>query len=218
MRGVAAVRRSWVLLFALLLIRPATQSGAAMLTTPLTALPAFHLRLRRLRRARGLKQAYVAALLEVDQSTVSRWESGALVPEPEVAERALRLLGPAPGDDYALRRLVSTSSEPCHLVTDIDHRLLAVSRPRERDWGRPAAELLGASLWRFATPEIVEAEERLAELNWWELAAPPPVVVYTSEGCTDGLHILAGDMVWERVWLANGEPARLCVPAQADSS
>ncbi|HKX39560.1 MAG TPA: helix-turn-helix transcriptional regulator [Burkholderiaceae bacterium] len=179
---------------------------------PLTALPAFHLRLRRLRRARGLKQAYVAALLEVDQSTVSRWESGALVPEPEVAQRALRSLAAAPSDDYALRRLVCTSNEPCHLVTDVDHRLLAVSRPRECDWKRPAGDLMGTSLWRFATPEIVEAEERLVDLRWWELAAPPPVVLHTREGCTDGLHILAGDMVWERVWLANGEPARLCVP------
>ncbi|HEY9065848.1 MAG TPA: helix-turn-helix transcriptional regulator [Burkholderiaceae bacterium] len=179
---------------------------------PASPLPAFHLRLRRLRRARGLKQAYVAALLEVDQSTVSRWESGALVPEPEVAERALRSLAAGPSDDYALRRLVCTSSEPCHLVTDVDHRLLAVSRPREIDWRRSAGDLMGTSLWRFATPEIVEAEERLVELRWWELAAPPPVVLHTSEGCTDGLHILAGDMVWERVWLANGEPARLCVP------
>ena len=182
----------------------------------LTALPAFHLRLRRLRRARGLKQAYVATLLEVDQSTVSRWESGTLVPEPELAERALQALAAAASDDYALRRLVRTSSEPCHLVTDVDHRLLAVSPPRERDWQRPAVDLMGTSLWRFATPEIIEAEERLVELNWWGLAAPPPVVLHTSEGCTDGLHVLAGDMVWERVWLANGEPARLCVPWHGD--
>src|SRR5882672_11067483 len=115
---------------------------------PLTALPAFHLRLPRLRRSRGLKQAYVATLLGVDQSTVSRWESGALVPEPEVVERALRVLGAVTGDDCALRRLVRTSTEPCHLVTDTDHRLLAVSPPRERDWGRRGDGLMGTSLWR----------------------------------------------------------------------
>src|SRR5258707_3567205 len=105
---------------------------------PLTALPAFHLRLRRLRRSRGLKQAYVAALLGVEQSTVSRWETGALVPDPDVAERALRLLGARPPDDCALRRLVRTSTVPCHLVTDTDHRLLAVSPPRLREWRRRA--------------------------------------------------------------------------------
>jgi hypothetical protein len=38
------------------------------------------------------------------------------------------------------------------------------------------------------------------------------VVVHTSEGWNDGLHIRAGDMVWERVWLSSGEPARLCAP------
>jgi transcriptional regulator with XRE-family HTH domain len=181
---------------------------------PLTALPAFHLRLRRLRRARALKQAYVAALLDVEQSTVSRWETGALVPDPDVAERALRLLGARPPDDCALRRLVRTSTVPCHLVTDSDHRLLAVSPPRLREWGRRGDGLMGTSLWRFATPEIVAAEAQLGALQWWQLAAPAPVVVHTSEGWNDGLHILAGDMVWERVWLSSGEPARLCTPAR----
>ena len=181
-----------------------------MVNPPLNVLPAFHLRLRRLRRSRGLKQAYVAALLGVDQSTVSRWESGALVPEPERVEHALRMLGAAPADDCALRRLVRTSSVPCHLVTDADHRLLAVSLPRQREWMRSASELMGTSLWRFATPEIAAAEARLDALQWWEQAAPAPVVLHTSEGWTDGLHILEGDMVWERVWLSSGEPARLC--------
>jgi transcriptional regulator with XRE-family HTH domain len=179
---------------------------------PLTVLPAFHLRLRRLRRSRGLKQAYVATLLGVDQSTVSRWESGSLVPEPEQIERTLQLLAGTPPDDCALRRLVRTSSVACHLVTDADHRLLAVSLPRQREWERSAAELMGTSLWRFATPEIAAAEARLDALHWWDVAAPAPVVVHTSEAWTDGLHILEGDMVWERVWLASGEPARLCTP------
>lgn len=184
-----------------------------MNTTP-TALPAFHLRLRRLRRSRALKQAYVAALLDVDQSTVSRWESGALVPEQPVAERVLALLGAARADDCALRRLVRTSSVPCHLVTDTDHRLLAVSPPREREWQRAAGDLMGTSLWRFATPEIIEAESRLGALQWWDEVAPAPVVLHTSEGRVEGLRIVEGDMVWERVWLANGEPARLCAPVQ----
>jgi transcriptional regulator with XRE-family HTH domain len=167
-----------------------------------------------LRRARALKHAYVAALLDVEQSTVSRWETGALVPDPDVAERALRLLGARPPDDCALRRLVRTSTVPCHLVTDSDHRLLAVSPPRLREWGRRGDGLMGTSLWRFATPEIVAAEAQLSALQWWQLAAPAPVVVHTSEGWNDGLHILAGDMVWERVWLSSGEPARLCTPAR----
>jgi hypothetical protein len=142
--------------------------------------------------------------------TVSRWESGALVPEPALIERSLRLLGAAAPDDCALRRLVRSSTAPCHLVTDADHRLLAVSPARQHEWLRPADELMGTSLWRFATPEIVAAEVQLDTLHWWEIAAPAPVVVHTREAWSDGLHILAGDMVGERVWLASGEPARLC--------
>jgi transcriptional regulator with XRE-family HTH domain len=181
-------------------------------TPSLTPLPDFPLRLRRLRRARGFKQAYVAALLGIDQSTVSRWEAGTLAPDADLMERALQVLGSVPADDCALRRLVRSSSVACHLVTDADHRLLAVSEPRQREWERPAAELMGTSLWRFATPEIAAAEAELDALQWWDLAAPSPVVLHTREAWTDGLHILEGDMVWERVWLASGEPARLCMP------
>jgi len=107
---------------------------------------------------------------------------------------------------------VRTSREPCHLVTDTDHRLLAVSPAREREWGRPAAELIGQSLWRFATPEIVQAKAKLGARLWWDVPAPAPVIVNTSAGCTEGLHIVAGLLVCERVWLACGEPARLCMP------
>jgi len=188
------------------------------MTFALTVFPAFHLRLRRLRRLRALKQAYVAAVLGVDQSTVSRWESGTLVPEQDVIEQVLRLLGGTPPDDCALRRLVRTSSLPMHLVTDTDHRLLAASPARLQEWRRPTADLMGTSLWRFATPEIQAAESRLEQSRWWDDAAPAPVRLHTRAALTDGLHIVGGAMLWERVWLASGEPARLCTSAVAGAA
>jgi transcriptional regulator with XRE-family HTH domain len=179
------------------------------------AWPDFHLRLKRGRRLRGLKQSYIAAMLDVDQATVSRWESGALRPLAHQAQAALRLLGATVAADEALIRLVRTSSLCVHLVGDEDHRLLAFSASRKRQWGRVAERLLGESLWRFATPEIVEAEQRLAACGWWNQALPQAVRVATTGQVRGGLRFVSGFMQWERLWLASGEPVRLCTTLTA---
>lgn len=180
-------------------------------TPAATMLPHPGLRLRRLRRLRGIKQSAMAEMAGVTQATVSRWEKGALRPDPHVVETVLRHLARSrPGSgDAALRRLVESSRAPVHLVTDVDHRLLAASPARVREWNRDCAGLLGTSLWRFATPGIQQAEQGLAQCGWWEEECADPVEVRTGPG-TAGLTIRAGLMVWERIYLADGTPARLC--------
>ena len=174
------------------------------------ALPGFGARLRRLRRSCGVKQAHVARLAGVDQATVSRWERGTVRPSRERAEAVLRALRPDRPDDAALRRLVESSSLVVHLVTDADHVLLAASRGREAEWGRSAASLRGRSLWPAASPGIRAAEAALEPAGWWEAAAPPPVTLELDAHENGFLPIVAGRMTWERVWLADGRPARLC--------
>jgi len=129
---------------------------------------------------------------------------------PQVMDYLLQTLSQAPAHDAALRRLVECCTQPVHLVTDIDHRLLAASASREHMWGIDASDLLHTSLWKFATEDIVRAESSLHYHGWWEQEAPEPVVVELKATQTAGLHIPCGTMVWERVWLSNGTPARLC--------
>lgn len=174
------------------------------------ALPSLHLRLRRMRRLCGIKQLNVAMSMNVDQSTVSSWELGERVPSKADSGRLLKVLTPAHCDDSALRRLVESSLQPVHLISDIDHRLLAASKPREARWQRAASQLRGQSLWRFATAQIQGAEASLAPLGWWDSNDPRPVHFWTSASKQDALHIQAGELCWERVWLASGEPGRLC--------
>lgn len=181
------------------------------MTTP--HLPDFGARLRRIRRLRGVKQAAVATLAGVCQTTVSRWEAGAITPDPATAHDVLRAMAAAPTDDRALRRLVEGSTLSTHLVTDIDHRLLAASPGRVAEWRRPAADLLGVSLWCFATTEIAAAEQSLGADGWWERSAPPSVTVWTGDRDASDLRIVAGWMTWERVYLNDGTPARLCTSA-----
>jgi transcriptional regulator with XRE-family HTH domain len=177
---------------------------------PITGLPGFGPRLRRLRRQRGLKQGHVAEIAGVCQTTVSRWEAGQIEPAPALAAAVLQRLTRGLPQDRALRRLVESSSQIVHLVTDIDHRLLAASPAREADWAAKAAPYLGQSLWRFATAAIVRAEQSLTDLGWWETQAPAPVRVEISDGRVDEIRIRPGLMLWERLWLADGTPARLC--------
>lgn len=181
-------------------------------------LPALGARLRRLRQLQRVKQDGVARLCGVSQGTVSRWESGVLQPPPAQVRRIFDALRGRPVQDAALKRLVETSPLHLHLVTDLDHELLAASGPRQRWWGTDTMPaLLHTSLWRYATREIVEVEMRLEDLGWWEQPDPAPVRVPLSGREHAGLPIQAGVMVWERVWLASGLPARLCTtwPAAA---
>jgi len=173
-------------------------------------LPSFGQRLRRLRRSKALKQDAVARLASVNQATVSRWEAGTLQPSARAMQAVLQLLASLPTQDAALQRLVQHCSQPAHLVTDVDHRLLAASLPRQQIWGVSAHSLLQTSLWRFATDDIAAAEASLAASGWWEQEAPAPVTVQVRTARTQGLQIRPSTMLWERVWLANGLPARLC--------
>lgn len=166
--------------------------------------------LRAFRQARRMKQAHLAELLGVDQATVSRWERGGASPG-EAARRGLRTLlaaDPRTASDAVLRRLVETSALPVHLVCDLTHALLAASPAREREWGRGAGELLGTPLFRFATPAIEAAERRLSASGWHE-GPSAAAVLATGAGRHPELRIAAGTLLWERLPLGDGRPARL---------
>ncbi len=173
-------------------------------------LPSPGARIRRLRRLRGIKQSDLAQRLDVAQTTVSRWESGTWRPSEADLARALSALQGAPSLDSALRRLIDASSLAMHLIHDSDHRLIAASPVRDRQWRGRTSHHIGRPLWGYATDAIIAAEAALEARGWWDLAAPEPVVVVTGAGGGGDITIVPGRMVWERVWLSDGSPARLC--------
>jgi transcriptional regulator with XRE-family HTH domain len=166
--------------------------------------------LRRYRRLNNIKQAHLAELLAVSQGTVSRWESGAHEPEPIHRERIARLIAArtGPDADAALKRLVSTSRLAVHLVCDATHRLLAASPARASAWTGGAEAWLGASLWPFASPEIVAAEQGLAAGGWFER----PFQALTFETGGNGsaeVPVRPARLRWETLPLADGRVGRL---------
>jgi hypothetical protein len=88
--------------------------------------------------------------------------------------------------------------------------LLAASASRLEQWGVTAGEIYGQSLWQFASDEIIQTEEMLDQLGWWNGGPVPPVRVALREADT-GIRIAGGAMIWERIYLADGTPVRLCL-------
>ena len=166
--------------------------------------------LRRFRRLNGIKQSHFAEMLGVSQGSVSRWESGAHEPEAVHHDRIVALIAAHAGSDAdrALKRLVETSSLPVHLICDATHRLLAASPARAVQWNATAADLLGSSLWRFASAEIVAAEERLADQGWYERACQR-LRFRTGHNGSDLVTVFPSLMQWETIPLADGRTGRL---------
>lgn len=171
--------------------------------------PAFGSRLKRLRRATGLKQAALAQMLRVDQATVSRWENCLQTPSAEQQTEVFTALSNQRAEDAALKRLVDTSRQCLHLVDEASHECLAYSSSRAKDWSASQRSLLGVSLWQFATDEIRQAESELAAEGWWDVQTPEPKAFVTSRAVHDRITISAGQIVWERLYLSDGTPVRL---------
>jgi transcriptional regulator with XRE-family HTH domain len=176
---------------------------------PRPALPG--VALRRWRLLHRVKQAHAAALFKVTQSTISRWESGVQAMDPLAHETLEQLLAARldAAADQALARLVRESSRPVHLICDLTHRLLACSPSRAAQFASPVSELLGRSLWRFATPQIISTEFALAESGWREAFAPPALEFMTGDNDSSLVPIRQGLCRWTRIPLSDGTAARL---------
>jgi transcriptional regulator with XRE-family HTH domain len=166
--------------------------------------------LRTWRLLRRIKQHHLGELLGVSQTTVSRWENGQQVPTP-VEQSAVRTLMQARLDsaaDRELGHLVTSSAKPVHLICDLTHKLLALSPARERYCSVPGQDLMGTSLWRYASPEIAAAEAMLPTLGWFEPAAPA-IEFHTGRNDSTVIHIHDSRLKWVRFQLSDGSFARL---------
>jgi transcriptional regulator with XRE-family HTH domain len=168
------------------------------------------LALRRFRRLNMVKQSAVAERLGVSQGCVSRWESGAHRPEAAQRDRIVQLIAASAGNDQdaGLKRLVEGSRRPVHLICDSTHRLLAASRSRAASWRTDLSELIGRSLWPFASAEIEAAEAGLFESGWFERPWQNLELRTGSNGRSD-VPVPPGRMLWETLPLADGRVGRL---------
>ncbi|MBN3788245.1 helix-turn-helix transcriptional regulator [Burkholderia sp. Ac-20353] len=181
-----------------------------MTDSPLQSSPLGPL-LKRWRLLHRVKQSHAAELFGVAQSTISRWEAGAQqmsADERELAERLLAARLDSAGD-RALARLVAAHPGRVHLVCDLTHRLLACSQSRAAEFTAPLSTLLGTSLWRYATHEIVHAEASLDALGWRDSAGPPSVEFGSGANASHVVPIRRSTCRWTQMVLSDGSAARL---------
>jgi transcriptional regulator with XRE-family HTH domain len=172
------------------------------------------------RTVRGIKQTHLAQIIQVSQSTVSKWESGTAMPNANQYSQIVELLGAQPGAiaDTWLARLIETSHERIHAICDITHRLLVASPARYQEWGSDRSEMFRRPLLDDAPDDIVEAERRLVQRS---LSSPldEPLLVRTA-GQPAGGHrrycVKAGLLLWERLQLADGTWVRLVTNISPD--
>ncbi|HVJ44432.1 MAG TPA: helix-turn-helix transcriptional regulator [Dongiaceae bacterium] len=166
--------------------------------------------LRIWRALRRVKQMRAAEMLRVSQATISRWENGRLAPTraEQVAIRQLLAARLDSAADHELARLVTGSDRPVHLICDLTHRLLALSATRARDWRGGRGELMGRSLWRYASDELRAAEAALADHGWYQ-PAPPAIEGVTGANHSRRLRIRPGRFRFTRFQLSDGSYARL---------
>jgi len=166
--------------------------------------------LRRFRRLHSIKQAHLAEMMGVSQGSVSRWESATHEPDTAQRERLLAMIAArtSGAGDAALKRLIASSRCRVHLICDATHRLLAASPARAASWRTDVTPHLGLSLWRYASDEIIAAQDGLAERGWF--ASPSQSMkFYTSGNDSETIVIHAGMMRWETIMLADGRVGRL---------
>lgn len=167
--------------------------------------------LRRWRTLHRVKQTHAAELFGVAQSTISRWETGVQDMLPDERHRAETLLHArlSSAADHALARLIDAHPRAVHLVCDLTHRLLACSPARAAEFGQPMAQLMGQSLWRYATEAIAQQEAALGALGWHDNLAPPGVEFSTGTNESIVVPIRPSLCRWTRMTLSDGTAVRL---------
>ena len=68
---------------------------------------------------------------------------------------------------------------------------------------------LRQSLWRYASEGIRSAEARLPDLGWGERDGSHALSFVTEANGSAELRIVPGVLIWERILLSDGSPARV---------
>jgi DNA-binding XRE family transcriptional regulator len=124
--------------------------------------------LKEYRRRHALTQAALAEILNLDPTTVSRWERGRDQPALGIQRRLRSLVMPAASDvERVLRVLIDTSAEIAILL-DYKYRLVHSSAKHRELLRLDASELYGKSFQRIQTQSHIAMLESIGgPKGWW---------------------------------------------------
>ena len=156
--------------------------------------------IRTFRRHRMLKQAALAAMLDVDQATVSRWERDIGTP-PERVQRVLRaVVRTVKTRDQVLKHSIATSFSQV-VLTDHDRTIWAASSSYCDAHGVTQTNIVG----RSTQPQYTEAGQRLVFATDGLYAGEIASVRCAMRAHTfDGRRNVPVELLWVPVFLSDG--------------
>lgn len=166
--------------------------------------------LRRIRQVRGIKQGHLADLMGVSQATMSKWETGALIPSPEQCNKFLQIFSTrlCPTQDAWVKRFVENSAGSVHLICHFTHNLLAASRARYREWEQVCSSMYERPLIDDAPDDIQLAEDALLK-NMDSASLMRPFALNTNGRIGGRYSVKPSLVLWETFQLSDGSWVRL---------
>ena len=123
--------------------------------------------LRDYRRCHGLTQAALAEILNVDPTTVSRWERGRDQPALGIQRRLRSLVLPRTSEvEHALRLLIDTS-DVIAVLYDSNYRILHSSRKHRELLRLDASDLYGVSFRKFESQSQAALMDSIGGPRGW---------------------------------------------------
>lgn len=175
--------------------RPAVGSGSPPRET-------WGVQIRMFRRQRLLKQAALAAMLDIDQASVSRWERDIGIPPERVQRRLRGLLRTAKTPDQVLKYSVESSFFQV-LLADRHRVIWTASTSYCEGHGISRPEIIGLSTRPQFTDSVHQIWNETTQQGFYqgEIAA----VRYAARAHTlDGRRDLAIQVLWTPVFLSDG--------------
>lgn len=160
--------------------------------------------IRRYRRLQGLKQATLAEAVGVDQSTVSRWESGGVVPDPKIQQRLLTLMRCSSADERLLRHTIGVALDECGLSTR-ERTILAASSSYCAAHGVSPRDIVGQSARPMDTAEAERLRRLVCEEGFFRGEIASVTVIARTHSLSGHHRNRATKAIWIPVRLKEGD-------------
>jgi PAS domain S-box-containing protein len=164
--------------------------------------------LRRFRRRRALTQMAFAELMGVDQTTVSRWESGRQVPELGMQRRLRDLVRRVePRDEVLLKHWIDTSVG--YTVLCDEDRIIRAASPSFCDiHGVSPNEVVGMSSRPVFTAELEQMLWTAIDHGFFEGEVASVTVVCRFHALSGRRRDIGGIVAWAPIPLTDGQILR----------
>lgn len=160
--------------------------------------------IRRLRRLKGLKQAALADLISVDQSTISRWENGDVLPDTRMQQRLQALLYDVRVDESLLKHAIGTAIGEA-VLSNWDRVIVGASASYSIGHGLSQRDIIGRSARPMYTEESEAIRRLVYDYGFYRGEVASITAIARANTLSGHCHNRLTKAVWTPVRLSDGE-------------